>query len=58
VQRADHAQAERPLAREHLGDAGATADEGLQIILREPLLVHAEADSVNGIGKADGRSFS
>ena len=49
VQRADHADAQPTLARQHLGHARAAAEVLLQVAPREPALVHDEEDGVDRV---------
>src|SRR5438132_4634256 len=50
VQTPDHADGQSAFTVEHLGDAGARADEFLQVPPGEALLLHTEFDRLDRIG--------
>jgi hypothetical protein len=54
VQALHHPQAKRALAIQHLRDAPAWPDIGLQVFREQTLLIHAEFDGLHRIGRADG----
>lgn len=54
MQPPNHAQRESALAIEDFGDARAPAQNPFEILSRQPLLLHAEADGRDRIGRVDG----
>ncbi|MNG13652.1 hypothetical protein D3C84_973420 [compost metagenome] len=53
MQLPDHRQGERALAVEHLIDAIASTDGRLQILCRQPGLLHAELDGLDRVGQVN-----
>lgn len=53
VQALDHAQAERPLAAQHLGYPPTRTDERLQVTRRQSVLLHAELDGFHRVGGSE-----
>ena len=53
AQRANHRQGQRPLARQHLGDAAAAADCRFEIAPAQSLLLDHEFDRGDRIGRGD-----
>ena len=49
----DHAQAQASLAIKHFGHAAARPDERLEVTRGQALLLHAELDGLDGVGRAE-----
>src|SRR3990167_5071563 len=55
MQRANHRQRERHFTGEHLRHPRGAADVLDEVALRQPHLLHAELDRLNGRGQPDGK---
>jgi len=53
MQRADHAEAERAFVVEDFGNTIFSREVFFEVFLPEPLLLHAKADGLDGVWKAD-----
>ena len=54
MQAPDHGNRKIALAIQHFGHPRAGADDRLQILAGEPLLLHTEFDSLDGVGRVHG----